>query len=199
MAWDPDPNSVQDQVYKDQQLNQMAKAYKENLTKAKVMHETRKKDMLEKAMKEEKERQMDDKHKATVDRLQKKLDKKRLDKKMEEHLQSVDKTNDLPQDVKNMFDEEPFIPPLKKKKRRRKNKKKKSIEERDVEITKNKEKLDSMVKKMKNKEKQADKIRDLGKKIQTIKESTKDKPDDGSVKNSIDKLESIYNSFKLNI
>ena len=43
LPWDPDPNSISDQVYKEDELNKLMKNYKDNREKAKTMEEQRKK------------------------------------------------------------------------------------------------------------------------------------------------------------
>lgn len=71
LPWDPDPNSVTDQVYQEQELNNLMKGYKENMNKAEKMERQRKGDMIEKAAREEQSRN------ATHDRLKKKLEKRK--------------------------------------------------------------------------------------------------------------------------
>lgn len=59
LPWDPSASpdgldSIDDHVYKEKQLNDLMKEYKNNMKKAKQMEEERKRDMLEKAAREEK-------------------------------------------------------------------------------------------------------------------------------------------------
>jgi DNA repair exonuclease SbcCD ATPase subunit len=58
LPWDPDVNDVEDQVYQEKELNDLMKEYKNNMAKAKQVEEQRKKDMLEKAAKEEQVKNM---------------------------------------------------------------------------------------------------------------------------------------------
>lgn len=53
LPWDPEPDSVQDNVYQEKELNDLMKAYKENREKAKQMQQERKEDMIKKAAIEE--------------------------------------------------------------------------------------------------------------------------------------------------
>ena len=50
--WDPDPNSIEDHVYKEKELNDLMHAYRENLKKTRLMEAKIKKDKLERAEKE---------------------------------------------------------------------------------------------------------------------------------------------------
>jgi hypothetical protein len=79
LPWDPDPNSVEDQEYKNEELNDLMKGYKDNLEKSKTMQQERKQDMIKKAAKEEQQKiQNKDRNKSnkTRDRLRQKLAKK---------------------------------------------------------------------------------------------------------------------------
>lgn len=53
LPWNPDPNDAEDQVYQEEQLNDLMKGYKDNLVNAKKVQEDRKRDMIEKGAKEE--------------------------------------------------------------------------------------------------------------------------------------------------
>jgi hypothetical protein len=53
LPWNPSPDSIEDNVYQEKQLNDLMKEYKKNMSKAKEMEEQRKRDMLEKAAREE--------------------------------------------------------------------------------------------------------------------------------------------------
>jgi len=53
LPWDPEPDSVQDNVYQEKELNDLMKAYKENREKAKQMQQERKDDLIRKAAIEE--------------------------------------------------------------------------------------------------------------------------------------------------
>jgi hypothetical protein len=52
LPWDPDPNHVTDQVYQENELNQLMKTYKENQIKRDIMYEQQKEDYKRKAMEE---------------------------------------------------------------------------------------------------------------------------------------------------
>lgn len=53
LPWDPDPNDSGDQVYQEKELQDLMKGYKENLGKAAKVQEDRKKEMIQKAAREE--------------------------------------------------------------------------------------------------------------------------------------------------
>ena len=56
LPWDPEPNSAKDQVYQEEELNNLMKGYKDNLEKSKRMQEQRKKDMIRGAAEQEQSR-----------------------------------------------------------------------------------------------------------------------------------------------
>ena len=81
LPWDPDPNSVEDQQYQNEELNDLMKGYKDNLEKSKTMQHERKQDLIKKAAKEEQQKihnKDKDKSKSTKtrDRLRQKLAEK---------------------------------------------------------------------------------------------------------------------------
>lgn len=73
---DPDPNSIEDNIYREEELNKLAGAYKQNLQKVKLMEEERKNEMIASAMKNNKESKKSQKVK---DRLKKKLEQRKQD------------------------------------------------------------------------------------------------------------------------
>lgn len=82
LPWDPDVNSVEDQVYKEKELNELAKGYKENIARVAEVEKQRKAELLEKAAKEEQVKSM------------RPVDKKRyeLQKKLEASKQQKEET-----------------------------------------------------------------------------------------------------------
>jgi hypothetical protein len=68
LPWDPSPDSVEDQVWREKQLNNLMKSYKENLSKTKKMEGERRKEMMEESIAQE----QNNKNK-TRDRLRRKL------------------------------------------------------------------------------------------------------------------------------
>lgn len=72
LPWDPEPNTAGDQVYRENELNNLMHAYKENLQKAKTMEAERKSEMLDEAVSGEKSRKK---------KMKEKLKKKLADKK----------------------------------------------------------------------------------------------------------------------
>ncbi len=53
LPWDPDVNDVEDHVYQEKELNELAKGYKENVARVAETEKQRKAEMLERAAKEE--------------------------------------------------------------------------------------------------------------------------------------------------
>ena len=80
LPWDPEPDSVQDNIYQEKELNDLMKAYKENRDKAKQMQQERKEDLIRKAAIDEQAKlNKDDNNKShdankARDRLRKKLE-----------------------------------------------------------------------------------------------------------------------------
>lgn len=70
LPWDPNPNTAKDQVYGEEELQNLMKGYKENQEKAKEMEQKRKSGLLKKAVDEERARK-------AKERAQKKLAEKR--------------------------------------------------------------------------------------------------------------------------
>jgi hypothetical protein len=79
--WDPDVNSIKDQVYAEKELNDLMKGYKDNLQKAKKMQHQRKNDMINNAATQEEHTELSktDQRKA---RMQKKLEERRAQKQL---------------------------------------------------------------------------------------------------------------------
>jgi len=53
LPWDPDPNSVKDTVFQEKELNELAYQRKQSLKKIKKVQDQRKKDMMQRAAREE--------------------------------------------------------------------------------------------------------------------------------------------------
>lgn len=97
LPWNPDPNdttAVQDQVYKEKELNKLMKAYKQNLQKKDQMERERKKDLMQRKEAVESPTTGDPIHQnKTRDRLKKKLAEKNAkasQDKPKEHIGMVD-------------------------------------------------------------------------------------------------------------
>ena len=58
VPWTDDPDKAEDCEYANSELNKLMKAYKENQVKAKMLHENRKQDLIEKNIRESEERKM---------------------------------------------------------------------------------------------------------------------------------------------
>ena len=53
LGWDPDPNTIDDQVYREQKLQDIMSNYNKNREKAKELQEERKRDLLEESIRNE--------------------------------------------------------------------------------------------------------------------------------------------------
>jgi hypothetical protein len=78
LPWDPDPNSVEDQQYREEKLQEIANGYSQNLRKAKKLQEERKRDAITKAA----DAELSKKDK-TLKRLRKKVADKQAQKQMD--------------------------------------------------------------------------------------------------------------------
>jgi len=96
LGWDPDPNTIDDQVYREKKLQDIMDNYKKSREKAKILEEERKREMLEESIRNEAK-----KNSSTKDKLRRKLEKKRLDKKMKEVEENRFKPGQLPVDATN--------------------------------------------------------------------------------------------------
>ncbi len=75
LGWDPDPNSAEDQEYREDELNKLMKGYKENLEKTKQMEQERKKELLDESRREAK-----NKAETRRERLKRKAEENKLKK-----------------------------------------------------------------------------------------------------------------------
>jgi hypothetical protein len=89
LPWDPDPNSIEDQRFKEKQLNDLMKGYKDNLEKTKRMQAQRKDDMLRQAASNEKQKGKE--NGKTRDKLRKELDRRNKEKEKEPEPEPVPK------------------------------------------------------------------------------------------------------------
>lgn len=55
LPWDPEPSSIEDNKYQEEELNNLMKGYKDNLEKSKQLHDERVKTEIAKAKKEQEE------------------------------------------------------------------------------------------------------------------------------------------------
>lgn len=94
LGWDPDPNTIDDQVYREKKLQDIMDNYKRNREKAKILEEERKREMLEESIRNEAA-----KNSNTKDRLRRKVEQKRLGKKMKELEENRFKSGQLPIDT----------------------------------------------------------------------------------------------------
>jgi hypothetical protein len=119
LGWDPDPNTIDDQVYREQKLQDIMNNYNKNRDKAKELQEERKRDMLDESVRLEAQK------KATVELIdgpgsamvaesasvialeKKQLEEKTQDiKKSELDLNSLDsKLNELQAHYKNLLNQ----------------------------------------------------------------------------------------------
>lgn len=79
LGWDPDPNTIEDQQYKEKELQKLVTEYKKNRVKAKMMEEERKREIIEESVRKEAT-----KASKTKDRLKQKAEKLQEEKKEQE-------------------------------------------------------------------------------------------------------------------
>ena len=79
LGWDPDPNTVEDQIYKEQKLQDLMTSLKKNREKAKVLEEERRKEILEESVRNEASKVA-----PMQDKLRRKLEKNRQEKRTNE-------------------------------------------------------------------------------------------------------------------
>jgi len=139
LGWNPDPNSAEDQVYQEKQLNDLMKGYKDNMEKAKRMQSQRKEDMIRKAAIEEQAQEGSklDKQKA---RMRKKLDARMAEKQNNAGtLGNVDQLGALKDNVLSEFDEKEEVlknkQTLANQERDRLNNNKKAIYQKEGELS----------------------------------------------------------------
>ena len=87
LGWDPDPNTIDDQVYREKKLQDIMDGYKKSREKAKVLEEERKREMLEESIRNEAAKnptKNPKKNTGTEDRMRRTLENQRLDKKMKD-------------------------------------------------------------------------------------------------------------------
>ena len=93
LPWDPDPNSSQDQVYQEKELNDLMKGYNDNLQQARKMQEQRKEDMIKEAAY--------DQNMSRKDEVRARLQKKHAKMQMQKRMETVAKNS-----MQNMLPEE---------------------------------------------------------------------------------------------
>jgi hypothetical protein len=85
LGWDPDPNTIDDQVYREKKLQDIMDGYKKNREKAKIMEEERKREMLEESVRNEAT-----KHTTAQNKLRRKYEKKKLKEKMDQTMKNLE-------------------------------------------------------------------------------------------------------------
>jgi DNA repair exonuclease SbcCD ATPase subunit len=91
LPWDPDPNSVTDQVYKEEELQKLMQSYKKNREHIRELENERKEELKSNS-------KVDSRKEETVNRLRKKLDKM---KEKHEEIRQTNKSNDTNPTVAN--------------------------------------------------------------------------------------------------
>jgi hypothetical protein len=101
LPWDPDPNDVKDQVYKEQELQDLMKGYKDNLAKAQRIQQQRKTDMMKEATIHEQNAQQPSGNK-TKDRLRKKLEARKQQQRTNKFVENQEKQQSVEQAKKTL-------------------------------------------------------------------------------------------------
>jgi len=98
LPWDPDPNSVADQEYREDELQNLMKAYKKNQEQVKEVERERKDELMKNA-------KADSSKQATINRLRKKLEQKRqtngTENKVVEELEVIEGVLEQENKIKN--------------------------------------------------------------------------------------------------
>lgn len=132
--WDPDPNSAEDQVYQEEELQKLAEGYKENLKKISKVEQQRKQDMIKNAQTHESSVQTDDRENKARKRAREKLEKRKAQKRMEEFVQKQDHTQTLqkqPKKSNNDKEKRMTLSDMKQKEKELEKKTEVAKEERD--------------------------------------------------------------------
>lgn len=109
LPWDPDPNSIEDQVYAEKELNELMHGYKENLTEARKVEEQRKRDMKatgntksESKTKDRLRKKLEERNKLSEEEIEKlKHDEKLLEEKIEQATEIKQTLNAEEKDLSN--------------------------------------------------------------------------------------------------
>lgn len=89
LPWDPDPNSIADQIYKEEELQKLMEAYKKNREHAAELEKERKNELLKNA-------KIDNKKQSRLNRLRQKIQKNNAEKEQDTTEQEQEaNTNEL--------------------------------------------------------------------------------------------------------
>jgi len=117
LPWDPEPDSIQDNIYQEKELNDLMKAYKENREKSAQMQKERKEDLIRKAAVEEQAKlNKNDNNKThdaskARDKLRKKLEDRqnKVAEIEEDHKQLTDREKELQQLEERVKEQDNYI------------------------------------------------------------------------------------------
>lgn len=87
LGWDPDPNTIEDQEYSEKKLQKLVTEYKKNRSKAKIMEEERKREMLEENVRREAEKIKGEKQSKSSkrrERMKRQAEENKMENKMKE-------------------------------------------------------------------------------------------------------------------
>jgi len=102
LPWDPEPDSQGDQVYREKQLNDLMKGYKENRASARHQEAERQSSLKQDMIMEEKNRHNSNSRKETTrERLRKKLEKRKLDAQSSDDIKTDKKLEEVGEVIVN--------------------------------------------------------------------------------------------------
>lgn len=93
LPWDPDPSSVTDQEYREEELQKLMQAYKKNQESVRNLEEERKKQVSNKAV-------VDNEKLKTINRIRKKLASRNAEKSTVEEAEDNKQIKDMEKDIK---------------------------------------------------------------------------------------------------
>lgn len=166
LPWDPDPEQIENEKWQEKELNHIASKYKKAREQSKVMFEERKEEMMRKTALEE-----DNKLKKIRSRLRKKLDKQKQ-KELESGV-ALDKA-------------------IKQKKNSKNSKDKNEPDEAPKLLNQNK--IDEMMKRIKDKEEELKKERDSL--VQKSLEVHKEQEELNQLDNELKEVEALYQAME---
>lgn len=161
LPWDPEPDSVQDNIYQEKELNDLMKAYKENRDKAKQMQKERKEDLIRKAAIEEQAKLKNEDNNKTHDV---NTARDRLRKKLEDRQNKGNESTTPTEEQKQLTEREKELKQLEER-----------VKEQDKLIQEEKSKLEETTSQVTEKEQSLNTINDKLARIQELYKKLNDK------------------------
>lgn len=151
LPWDPDPNSVEDNKYREEELNKLMKGYKENQDKSRKVQDQRKEDMMKQAAAAEKRKGVRPSTQDRAETQRAKMKKNAEAKRQEREAQEL---------ANKQFDTTPPVPPDEKEnvvlteKEKELHAKEETLKDNEILVKKERERLEQTDDKIKERETQ---------------------------------------------